>query len=262
MTYRTIPSNLLVAVFLVCLCLVSAAAADDDAGPLSRSFTDVPSWIITDPGIRTPAEGGYLVNEAPSADLGGFSDINRADAARTEADVPSWIPAAAGISGIAVLLLASVKFLPVLIGRTKDVTPSPVRDALLALIREHPGSPAAFLQEETGLHRATLRYHLAVLEKEKQVVTRRTGHSYHYFPNGSTLSYADTIRLTLCQNPTTGKILDIIETEPGISGTVLAARAGITAGTLTWHLGRLEENNLITISRSGRGMQIFPAVHT
>ena len=259
MEYRPISFNLLVAVLLICLCLVPTAAADDDVGSLSRSFADVPSWITTDSGIKTPAEGGYLVNEAPSADLGGFSDSNRADAARNEADVPSWIPAAAGISGVAAFVLASVKFLPVLIGRTKDVTPSPVREKILALIREHPGSPAAFLTQETGLHRATLRYHLAVLEKEQQIVTRRAGHIYHYFPNGSTLSYADTIRITLCQNPTTGKILDIIDTEPGISGTILAARAGISAGTLTWHLGRLEENNLITISRNGRGMQIYPA---
>lgn len=262
MEYRTIPFNLIVAAFLICLCLVPPVAAEDPAGPLSRSFPEVPLWITTDPGIRTPAEGGYLVNEAPSTDLGGFSDINRADAARNESDVPPWILAAAGLSGIAALTVTSIKFLPVVIGRVTDSTPSPVREALLALIREHPGSPASFLKEETGLHRATLRYHLAVLEKEKLIVTRRTGHIYHYFPNGSTLSYADTIRITLCQNPTTGRILEIIETDPGISGTDLAARAEISAGTLTWHLGRLEENNLITISRRGRGMQIFPFIST
>ncbi|MCZ9311865.1 MAG: hypothetical protein O0V67_00665 [Methanocorpusculum sp.] len=69
----------------------------------------------------------------------------------------------------------------------------------------------------------TLRYHLAVLEKEQRIVSRRAGHIYHYFPNGSSLSYADTVRITLCQNPTTEKILGIIAAEPGISGTVLAA---------------------------------------
>ncbi|WP_338148547.1 hypothetical protein [Methanocorpusculum petauri] len=70
----------------------------------------------------------------------------------------------------------------------------------------------------------TLRYHLAVLEKEQQIVSHRAGHIYHYFPNGSSLSYADTIRITLCQNPTTEKILGIIAAEPGISGTVLPPR--------------------------------------
>ena len=68
--------------------------------------------------------------------------------------------------------------------------------------------------------------------------------------------------MTLCQNTTTQNILSIIEKEPGISGTELAARAGITPGTLTWHLRRLEKNDLITISRVGRCMQIFPLDNT
>lgn len=49
---------------------------------------------------------------------------------------------------------------------------------------------------------------------------------------------------------------------PKSSSTVLAARAGISSGTLTWHLGRLQKNDLITISRAGRGMRIFPQDHT
>lgn len=265
MEYRTTPFNLIIAVLLICLCFIPAAAADDDtavSGEMPRSFADVPSWITAGTGIKTPADGGYTVNEPLPEYLGGFSDINRADSARDASEVPAWIPAAAGISGIAVLALAAFQFLPILIGRTREVSPSPVRDGVLAVIRETPGSSTAVLREKTGIHHATLRYHLAVLEKEERIISRRAGHIYYYFPNGSSLSRADTIRMTLCKNPTTEKVLGLIEKEPGISGTVLAARAGITPGTLTWHLGRLEKNSLITVSRAGRGMQIFPQNHT
>ena len=260
MEFRTTPFNLIAAVLIICICLIPAVAADEaaTAAEMPRSFADVPSWITDGPGIKTPADGGYFVNEELPEHPGGFSDINRADAARDASDVPSWILAAAGVSGLAVLAFASLHFLPVLIGKTREVSPSPVRDALLTVIREEPGVSAAVLKEKTGIHHATLRYHLSILEKEKRIVSRKVGHIYYYFPNGSSLSYADTIRLTLCKNPTTEKILGIIETEPGISGTVLAARAGITSGTLTWHLGRLEKNDLVTISRTGRGMRIFP----
>ncbi len=261
MEYRTTPFNLIIAVLLVCLCLIPASAADDGISVISetpRSFADVPAWISTGIGIKTPADGGYTVNQQLPEHPGGFSDINRADSARDESEVPSWILATAGISGVVAFAFASLHFLPVLIGKTREAPPSPVRDGIFAAIREVPGISAAFLKEKTGIHHATLRYHLCVLEKEERIVSRKAGHIYYYFPNGSTLSYADTIRITLCQNPTTEKILGIIETDPGISGTVLAARAGITSGTLTWHLGRLEKNDLVTVERAGRGMRIFP----
>lgn len=265
MEYRTTPFNLSSAVLLVCLCCILAAAADDGTsilGEMPRSFADVPSWITAGAGIKTPADGDYTVNEPLPEYLGGFSDINCADSSRDVSEVPAWIPAAAGISGLAVLGFASLHFLPVLIGRTLEASPSPVRDSVLAAISDEPGCSAAVHREKTGIHPATLRYHLAVLEKEQRIVSRSAGHSYYYFPNGSTLSRTETSRMTLCKNPTTEKVLGLIEKEPGIFGTVLAARAGITAGTLTWHLRRLEKNDLIAVSRSGRGMQIFPQDHT
>ncbi|MCZ9311858.1 MAG: winged helix-turn-helix transcriptional regulator [Methanocorpusculum sp.] len=265
MEYRTTPFNLISAVLLVCLCLIPAAAADDGtivSGEMPRSFADVPSWITNGLGIKTPEEGGYTVNEPRSDYPGGFSDSNRADSARDASEVPAWILAAAGISGLAVLGLAAFQFLPVMIGRSREVSPSPVRDGVLAAITDAPGSSAADLRKKTGIHYATLRYHLAVLEKEQRIISRSAGHIYYYFPNGSSLTRADTIRITLCRNPTTEKILGIIEKEPGISGTVLAARTGITSGTLTWHLRRLEKNDLISVARSGRGMQLFPQDHT
>ena len=263
MEFRITLFNLIVAVLL--LCLLSVPVSADNAsvpGEMPRNFADVPSWIIDSIGIKTPVEGGYTVNEPLSDNLGGFSDINRADAARDESDVPVWILVCAGVSGIAVIVCVTVQFLPILIGRTREASPSPVRDRVFAAITDIPGSSAAVLREKTGIHRATLRYHLSILERENRIISRRAGHIYHYFPNGSSLSYTDTIRMTLCQNPTTQNILSIIEKEPGISGTELAARAGITPGTLTGHLRRLEKNDLITISRVGRCMQIFPLDNT
>lgn len=262
MSPRSSRYNILVFILVfglfLCFCLMPAAAAED----MPRSFADVPPWITGDSGVRTPADGGYLVNDEIPADLGGISYGGFADAARDASEVPSWILAAAGISGLAVLAFASLHFLPILIGRTREVSPSPVRDSVLAAIRDAPGCSSADLREKTGLHHATLRYHLTVLEKEERIISRKAGHMYYYFQNGSSLSRTDTIRMTLCKNPTTEKVLGLIEKEPGISGTVLAARAGITPGTLTWHLGRLKKNGLITVSRAGRGMQIFPQNHT
>lgn len=260
MVHRNLWYNVSAVLLIFCLCLIPAAAADEapSAGGAPRSFADVPPWISAGLGIKTSAEGGYFVNENPPEESGGFSYGGWADSVRDASDVPAWILAVAGVSGVAVFAFASLHFLPLFLGRTREISPSPVRDSVLAAIRDHPGLPASVLREQTGLHHATLRYHLTVLERELRIVTRRSGHIYYYFPNGSTLSYADTIRITLCQNPTTEKILAIIETEPGISGTVLSARAEIAPGTLTWHLGRLEKNHLITVSRTGRGMRIFP----
>ncbi|MDU9375907.1 hypothetical protein McpSp1_04860 [Methanocorpusculaceae archaeon Sp1] len=261
MEFRATLFNLIASVLIICLCLIPAAVADDGtaaSGDAPRSFADVPSWITGGLGVKTPSEGGYYVNENPPEHPGGFSDINRADSARAESEVPSWILAAAGVSSIAVIVFASLHFLPIMIGKTREAPPSPVRDRIFDEIREAPGSSASALREKIGIHHATLRYHLAVLEREQQIVSRNAGHTYYYFPNGSTLSYLDTVKMTLCKNPTTGKILELIEQDPGISGTVLAARAGITSGTLTWHLGKLEKNDLVTVERAGRGMRIFP----
>ncbi len=257
---RTLSNGLLIVVVLF-LCIPGIVAGEDislgDDSP--RSFADVPSWITGEIEVYTPDSLGYSVNGMEYRN--GYSLQNRVPLERDAAEVPLWIQLA-GVSGILVFLITMLHFMPIAIGRITKANPSPVRDSIYSAICENPGFSSADIKKTTGVHYETLRYHLAVLEKEQKILSRKLGRSYHYFPNGSTLSYTDTIRLTLCQNPTTGKILGIIETEPGISGTVLAARAGITAGTLTWHLGRLEENNLITISRSGRGMQIFPAVHT
>ena len=151
MEYRTTPFNLSISVLLVCLCCIPAAAADDGTsipGEIPRSFADVPSWITAGTGIKTSADGGYTVNEPLPEYLGGFSDINRADSARDASEVPAWIPAAAGISGLAVLALAAFQFLPILIGRTREVSPSPVRDGVLAAIRETPGCSTAVLREK------------------------------------------------------------------------------------------------------------------
>ena len=255
MGLRTTRYNFLV-IFLICLCFFAPVVI---AADVSRNFVDVPSWIIQGSDVKPGAERGYQVDDPLSYSLGGFSSFGGADSPREEVDVPPWILAAAGVSGVIALGLTIFQFLPVLLGRNEGTTPNPVRSGILEVVLSNPGCSVPFLRQKTGINRSTLRYHLVVLEKEQKILSRKLGRSYHYFPNGSTLSYADTIRITLCQNSTTGKILDIIEAEPGISGTILAARAGISAGTLTWHLGRLEENNLITISRNGRGMQIYPA---
>ena len=257
---HTLSNVLAVLMLLLLLCSADAAAEEQiAAGDTPRSIADVPSWITGEIRTYTPESLGYSVNGDKHRD--GYSLQNPPGTERTTDELPLWIQVA-GISGTLVFLLALIHFLPVMIGRIKKTDPSPVRDSLYAAILASPGSSAADLREKTGIHHETLRYHLAVLDKEQKIISRKISRSYHYFPNGSSLSRADTIRMTLCQNPTTEKVLGLIEKEPGISGTVLAARAGISSGTLTWHLGRLQKNDLITISRVGRGMRIFPQDHT
>lgn len=64
MAYRNLSYNIFAALFIMTLCIMPVAAAEDIA--------NVPSWIREEIGVKTPAEGGYFVNEESPEGLEGF----------------------------------------------------------------------------------------------------------------------------------------------------------------------------------------------
>jgi len=104
-----------------------------------------------------------------------------------------------------------------------------------------------------GLQRSTAVYHLRTLVRHGQLVAMDGAKSVHYYPVGTTRDEASRTRLALLSSPRTRAVAEHVRDHPGLTRAELAAKVGIAASTLSWHLGRLLEAGLVVDDRAPSG---------
>jgi DNA-binding transcriptional ArsR family regulator len=114
-------------------------------------------------------------------------------------------------------------------------------------IIESPGIYISKLSGETVIHRSTVRYHIRVLEEEGLIVEKVLQGKHRLYP----VEASDLSLVAALDDEATASVLQaLLRLEPA-SVSLLADDLNRTPSTISYHLSRLAEDELITQERDG-----------
>ncbi|MGB0652655.1 MAG: winged helix-turn-helix transcriptional regulator [Thermoplasmatota archaeon] len=258
--------------------LVAGRVHADEASPLSLAGDE---GAFGFDGLGTRSDGSVLYLEAtegtwqmngPAGQAPPQTRPGEVHSATSEVPLlaAAWPlpppPTAAGVGLLAALvgilywLWPALKGAPVL-GlfsrlRPQQVADHPVRRRLTELVAARPGIHYQQLVREMGRGRGVVEHHLNTLEEQGALVAERRGGYTCYFP--ARTPPADRAAAAAIKSDGARKVLDAACQHPGASGKQLAAHAGLNAGTVSYHLRRLEAAGLVESRRSGRALTVHP----
>jgi DNA-binding transcriptional ArsR family regulator len=135
----------------------------------------------------------------------------------------------------------------------------PARSKLYELVAGRPGIHIEELARASGCSRSTAVYHLRLLARNGYVVAVGSAKSVHYYPNNGHQDPTERDQRALLSSPRTRAIAQLVAAQPGIPRSAISAAVGVSASTLSWHLGRLLEKGLVEDRLVGGGRALFPS---
>jgi DNA-binding transcriptional ArsR family regulator len=128
---------------------------------------------------------------------------------------------------------------------------NPIRRAIFTELCRRPGLPSGDLARALMSSRANINWHLDKLVRGRFISKIKIGGRWAYLPTNF-LSDEELPLFIVLGNTTTCKIYQAIRQRPGISQAMLSKTVGLPRQDLSWHLGKLSKNNLITTVLDGR----------
>lgn len=141
--------------------------------------------------------------------------------------------------------------------KKEDILENPLRDDILGVVEQTPGISASELGRRMSCGWGTLVYHLTVLERMSLVSSAREGRHKRFFVQGR-INYSDKGAVGLLANASARVLLDAVRESPGLIQRDLSRRLGLSAGTIAWHMERLEQGGLIMRAEEGRVVRYYP----
>lgn len=124
------------------------------------------------------------------------------------------------------------------------------REAVFEAVDDSPGVYLAELSDRLDLTRSTLRHHVRVLEHEDLIAAAKVRGYRRFYP-----AHTDEIELAAAMNDeATAPIVDALARLGEASVSALADTVDRDVSTVTYHLGRLEEDGVVVRERDGRAM--------
>lgn len=132
------------------------------------------------------------------------------------------------------------------------------REALYERVRESPGSYLSELATEMGVSVSTVRYHARILENNHVVTVAETSGKHRLYPVGET----DPTLLAALDEESTARVLHGVHKLGPVTVADLAAELGLADSTVSYHLNRLDDDELVTREREGRSVltELRPSV--
>lgn len=134
--------------------------------------------------------------------------------------------------------------------------PSGTRKKIYDYIQEHPGSHLREIGRNLDLAIGDIQYQLNILEKAGHVVSKRRGIYKRFYPSKIFGERQKDIMGTLSQE-TPRKILLLLLQKPGANHGEIAKFANVSAPTVTWHMKRLIDEELVEAHREGRNVKYY-----
>ena len=122
---------------------------------------------------------------------------------------------------------------------------------ILETIRQNPGWHLRKIKQYMDIAMGTAQYHLDRLEKMGKITSTRNGPYKHYFPIGMFKENEQQIIKFLTQETTREIILFIME-DQNPSQTEIASRIKISSASISWHIRRLMDAQVIQESKDGK----------
>ncbi|MDG7008299.1 MAG: winged helix-turn-helix transcriptional regulator [Nitrososphaerota archaeon] len=118
-------------------------------------------------------------------------------------------------------------------------------------VKEHPGTHLRAIKRELNLGMGTVQYHLYTLERESKVVSRRKGLYKRFYASNVFGERQQEILGVLSQEPERDILLYLVQ-NPNSTQKALADYAGMSPGTINWHMKRLHLAGLVEATHEGQ----------
>lgn len=190
------------------------------------------------PGLAAPAPGVPQATRsaAPASGLGLAAE--RVALAPAQA-----FPVVAAVAAALTLLLL---LLPLYHRLQRDrLLDHATRARLYASVRAKPGLHIEDLTREAGCSRTTAVYHLRMLARSGLLQAMKGPKSVHYYPSTRPPDPDERAQRALLASPCARAVAGAVLASPGIDRRGLAGATGLSASTLSWHVGRLRRLRLI-----------------
>lgn len=122
------------------------------------------------------------------------------------------------------------------------------RKSVFEAIEDTPGVYLSAISERTGLSLSTIRHHLSVLEQESLVMSAKVHGKRRFYP-----AYSEQVELTAAMNDeATANVIDALSRLGPVSVSDLADDLDRDPSTVTHHLQRLADDDIVVRERDGR----------
>lgn len=129
---------------------------------------------------------------------------------------------------------------------------------ILRQILNNPGIHHNELLRSCDLQKGQLQWHLDVLLKYHIIKKEKYGQYTIYFPITSSFESNNNLKSLLTKSKTTSEILNIIQENPGINSSEISRVLNLSRNTIKYHIDKLSEENLISLTRKGRKIELYP----
>ena len=132
-----------------------------------------------------------------------------------------------------------------------DLMDNTLRERIMDLLTQAPGCYLGKMGRDLGVPTSTLKYHLNILRSFDMVTTVKKGRCRHYFPKRRRFTDHEKRMFSALEHAPTRRMVEIVRTNPGVSQAGLVHLTGLSQSTVAWHMGKLEEMNLVESQRRG-----------
>lgn len=132
-----------------------------------------------------------------------------------------------------------------------DLMDNTLRERIMDLLTQTPGCYLGKMGRDLGVPTSTLKYHLNILRSFDMVTTVKKGRCRHYFPKRRRFTDHEKRMFAALEHGPTRRMVEIVRSHPGVSQAGLVELTGLSQSTVAWHMGKLEEMNLVESQRRG-----------
>ena len=138
-----------------------------------------------------------------------------------------------------------------------EIFESEIRKKIIDTILKEPGIHHNDLIRKCKIHRGQLQWHLSLLIEFNIIRKEKLGQYSIFYPIYYEDQNLDSIKSLLKSKQST-KILDLIESQPGIYSSKIALRLNLKRNSVKYHVDKLLKNHLIFVKTEGRRKHLFP----
>ncbi|WP_266080540.1 winged helix-turn-helix transcriptional regulator [Haladaptatus caseinilyticus] len=128
----------------------------------------------------------------------------------------------------------------------ENVTRATIHDA----VGDEPGQSLSGISERTNIPRSTVRYHVRILEEERLVETATVRGKHRVYPAEN----ENPALSASLSDDSTATLLDAVARDEPVSVSALADTLDLTPGTVSYHLERLADDELVERERVGNAV--------
>jgi predicted transcriptional regulator len=135
-------------------------------------------------------------------------------------------------------------------GKEETILELDVRKKIYKIIRQSAGCHFREIERRSNLSTGTVKYHLGFLTKHGLIKEDRDGNNLRYYPKE--FDQENKKLLGLLRQQSIRKILLFILMHKNCNHEEIVQYVRLSPSTVSWHLKKLEENNVVGFIKKGR----------